>query len=238
VYRRLIRLRPALGPAGAILSLALLLPPVVGDASHSPVVQALQWLVFAVATPALLAVGRAAPPIRVGQLRRFRPQAALIAAMALLLYLILLVAWRLPAAVAAQPGSEALTILEMATLVAGGYLFWTALVGGSAAASPLPRPLRAGMAAVAMWTIWVIAYITGMSVTGLTHAQAGANSRELAVAMMWAVAAVCYLPVVYVMMMRWLGARDEAGLDVGLQQEELPRPQPDRPLPPPRGWSR
>jgi hypothetical protein len=94
------------------------------------------------------------------------------------------------------------------------------------------------MAAVAMWTIWVIAYITGMSVTGVTHAQAGANSRELAVAMMWAVAALCYVPVVYVMMMRWLGARDEAGLDVGRQQEELLQPQPDRPLPPPRGWSR
>jgi len=238
VHRRLARLRPVLGPAGVILSLALVLPPAVGDAGHNPVIQALQWLVFAVATPALLALGWGAPVIRARRLMPFRPQPALVAAMGLLPYLVLVVAWRLPAAVAAQAGSAGLTVLEMVTLVAAGYLLWAALIGGAPAAGPLPRPLRAAMAAVAMWTVWVIAYITGMSVTGLTHAQAGADSRELAVGVMWAVSAVCYVPVVYVLMMRWLGARDEADLDAGQQPDGQPWPQPDRPLPPPRGWSR
>jgi cytochrome c oxidase assembly factor CtaG len=236
--RRLLRLRPAVGPAGVILSLALVLPPAVSDASHTPVVQALQWLVFAVATPALLAVGWGAPVIRLRPLTRFRPQPALSAAMTLLPYLVLVVAWRLPVAVTAQAGSEGLTILEMATLVAVGYILWVALIGGTPAASALPRPLRAAMAAVAMWTIWVIAYITGMSVTGLTHAEAGADGRELAVAIMWAVSAVCYVPVVYVMMMRWLGTRDEADLVGEQRPEELEWPGPGSSLPPPRGWSR
>jgi len=238
MYRRLVRLRPALWPAGAILSLALVLPPAVGDASHNPVVQALQWLAFAVATPALLVVGGAVPQVRVRRLARFRLQPAVIAALTLLPYLVLVVAWRLPAAVAALAGSQALTVLEMVTLIAGGYVLWAALIGGDPAASPLPRPLRAAMAAVAMWTIWVIAYITGMSATGLTHAQAGANGRELAVAIMWAVAAVCYVPVVYVMMMRWLGGRDEAGAEAVRQARDPAWPEPGSSLPPPRGWSR
>lgn len=238
MYRRFVRLRPVLWPAGAILALALALPPVVGEASRNPVVQALQWLAFAVATPALLAVGRAVPEIRVRPLATSRPRPGLIAAMMLLPYLILIVAWRLPAVTAALAGSEGLTALEMVTLVAVGYVLWAVLVGGAPAARPLPRPLRAAMAAVAMWTIWVIAYVTGMSVTGLTHAHSGADGRELAVAIMWAVPAVCYVPVVYVMMMRWLGARDEADLDAGLQPEAPAWPQSDSPLPPPRGWSR
>jgi len=235
---QLARLRPALAPAGAILSLVLVLPPAVSDASHSPVVQALQWLVFAVATPALLAVGPAAPMIRVGRLRPFPSQPGLIAAITLVPYLILVIAWRLPAAVAAQAGSQGLTILEMVTLTAAGYLLWTALIGGAPPATPLPRPLRAAMAAVAMWATWVIAYITGMSVTGLTHAQAGADSRELAVAIMWAVPAVCYLPVIYVMMMRWLGEREDAGDETGRPPANPRWPEADGSLRPPRGWNR
>jgi cytochrome c oxidase assembly factor CtaG len=236
--RRLVGLRLVLGPAGVILALALVLPPAVGDASHNAVVQALQWLVFAVATPALLALGRAAPMIRVRRLMPFPSQPGLIAAVTLLPYLVLVVAWRLPAAVTAQAGSQGLTVLEMVTLVPAGYLLWAALIGRAPAARPLSRPHRAAMAAIAMWTIWVIAYITGMSVTGLTHARAGADSRELAVGIMWAVSAVCYVPVVYVLLMRWLGARDEADLDAGQQPEELAWPQPGSQLPPPRGWGR
>ena len=238
MYQRVVRLRPALLPVGAILSLALVLPWAVAGASHNPVVQALQWLVFGVATPALLALGWGAPAIRARRLMPFRPRPALIAAVTLLPYLALIIAWRLPAAVAAQAGSEAYTILEMVTLVAVGYVLWTALTGGAPPASTLPRPLRAAMAAVAMWTIWVIAYITGMSVTGLTHAQAGADSRELAVAIMWAVPAVCYLPVIYVMMMRWLGEREDAGDETGRPPANPRWPEADGSLRPPRGWNR
>lgn len=168
----------------------------------------------------------------------FRLQPTIVAAVTLLPYLTLIIAWRVPTAVAALAGSEGLTILEMATLVAAGYTLWAALIGGAKAASRLPRPLRAAMAAVAMWTIWVIAYITGMSVTGLTHAEAGPGGRELAVGIMWAVPALCYVPVVFVMMMRWLGACDGADTDPVRQPEDLGWPQPGSPLPPPRGWNR
>jgi mannose-6-phosphate isomerase-like protein (cupin superfamily) len=61
------------------------------------------------------------------------------------------------------------------------------------------------MAALAMWAIWVLAYIIGMSsgtrfaaynhATG--HGLCAAADQQLAVAIMWAVPALCFPPVIY-----------------------------------------
>lgn len=238
MYRRIARLRPLLLPAGIVLCLAMLLLSTVATTRLSAVVQALQFVIFAVAAPALVAI--AWPPQLSGAsgLMRLRRKPAIAALMALLPYLALVVIWRIPAVVSAQAGSAGYTILEMVTLVSAGTTLWLALTGAVWADDPLPRPLRAGMAAIAMWTIWVIAYITGMSVSGQTLGQADADSRELSVAVMWAVAAICYAPVVYVMLMSWLGRRPDAGQLAGQPSRDPMWPEANGSLRPPRGWSR
>ena len=228
---RLGKLRLLLAPVAVVLALAMALPPVASEAGRTAVVQALQIVVYAAVVPALLTLGGPAVLARVGRRVRTRGATAAAVAMTLLPYLGSVVVWRVPAVAVAQAHSAALTVVEMITLVASGCIVWATLTG----ALPAPRPLRAAMAAVAMWTIWVIAYIAGMSVTGLTHAQPGADSQQLAVAVMWAVPAVCYVPVIYLMIVRWLSEREEPA-DAGRTLDNPAWPDLAGPLRPPRGW--
>ncbi len=93
-----------------------------------------------------------------------------------------------------------------------------------------------------MWTIWIIAYVTGMSAATLTPRTAAAArslgsavDRQIAAAVLWAVPAICFAPVVYYMLVTWLGDRDK-------QEDEhlaLTGPGPAGLIPgrrPPRGW--
>ncbi len=71
------------------------------------------------------------------------------------------------------------------------------------------------MAAVAMWPIWIVAYVTGMSSQALMprSAQAAeilgsAMDRQLATAVLWAAPAICLAPVVCYILISWLGERD------------------------------
>jgi cytochrome c oxidase assembly factor CtaG len=241
------RLRPLLLLAAVALSLIMAPPPVGSYARSNEVVQAFQFVVFAAAVPALLVLGwptrlvrtgRSAP--RVGHRLRIPPTltarpAARVSA-ALLPSLALVILWRVPVVLEAVARYPALTALELITLVAAGCALWAELAGPRVARDPLPRPVRASMAAVAMWSIWAIAYITGMSTTGQAHAQAAVPDNQLAVGVMWAVAAVCYVPVVFATMMNWLGGREEAVEPaVGLLADPA-WPDATSPLRPPRGW--
>jgi hypothetical protein len=59
------------------------------------------------------------------------------------------------------------------------------------------------MAAAAMWTIWILTYFTGMSGTswfatyhyGPPGGPGAATDQQIAGAILWAVPALCFLPV-------------------------------------------
>ena len=69
----------------------------------------------------------------------------------------------------------------MATLVAAGSALWLELAESPPSLPALPRPLRAVFAAVAMWTIWVLAYILGFSqVAGFRAYARGAGLSPVA----------------------------------------------------------
>ena len=128
----------------------------------------------------------------------------------------------------------------MITLLAAGTGIWLELAGTLQGPGQLPRPARAAMAA-AMWTIWVLAYLTGMSgaswFAAYRHGGPGglgaAADQQIAVAILWAVPALCFLPVLYVTVIAWLGgsaspAGNERPAASGSTPAGWPRP--------PRGW--
>jgi cytochrome c oxidase assembly factor CtaG len=231
----LSRLGRLLLPAGVALSLLMALPPVATYAQHDMVAQALQFVVFAAAAPALLVLGW--PWYSAGgRPRQAAPRPAVRVAAALLPLLALVIVWRLPVVVTALARDPLLGALQLVSLVAAGFALWAELAGPRVTRDPLPLPLRAAMAAVAMWAIWAIAYITGMSTTGMAHAQAAVPDHQLAVGVMWAVSAACYVPVVFATMMSWLSGREEpSDVKAGLLADPA-WPDAVGPLPPPRGW--
>lgn len=252
------RARPWLALVGVVLSLAVAVPPVLSDARRYAFVQASQFVVFAVVTPALLALYRPPEPagryllaIRMRRLaqhpdvrmRADRP--GIRAAVTLVPFMALVTAWRLPPVLDALARDPVLTLAELVTLIGAGTAVWLALAGTLPRQQALPRPLRAAMAAFAMWTIWIIAYITGMSAAPLLRAGPGltasalnaAADRQLAAAILWAVPAVCFVPMVYVVLMRWLGEREDPDHELrsgALQGSVLPSL--NSPPRPPRGW--
>ena len=229
---------PALGPrrslaaVGVALAILACLPDLLGAGRGSEVVQTLCYALVAMVAPALIVLGApwssfaadgtlisrmierlaGASTERRGPVRSF---------VVLSLDLVALVGWRTPALVDALGRHPWLVVVESATLVVAGSGLWLELVDSSPVASRAPGPRRAMLAALAMWTVWSVAYLEGMSSTGMYHAfryvagvgLSGAADRELSAAVLWAVAAVVFMPVVFWNLSRWLRAEAQAGDD-------------------------
>ena len=226
-----------------VLALVAVLPPAASYTRLYSFAQALQFAVFAVLAPALLGLGtppRAAAPRRVqGEHADSRLTPARVAAWRLVPFVALVIIWRLPAVLGAMARYPALSVAELVTLAGAGLAVWRAITGLTRP-DPLSRPVRAAMAAGAMWTIWIIAYVTGMSAlaliprrTGVRYVVGAAADRQLATAVLWAVPAICFAPVVYYMLVTWLGEGDRQDDE----QRELIGPETASPIHrPPRGW--
>jgi len=162
----------------------------------------------------------------------------------LVAFIVLAIAWRMPATVNALARDPGVAVAEMVTLIGGGSGVWLELVESPPQLPRLSRPQRAVMAAVAMWTIWVLACIMGMSkvawFAACSHAAGDglgtAADQQVAVGILWAVPALCFAPVIDVLM-AWLrdsqdpdeelrSAGDAGSAHAGLSG--WPRP--------PRGW--
>jgi hypothetical protein len=211
--------RPWLAVMAAGLALAAVLPPAAAYARQHAFAQALQFAVFAVLTPALVSLAVIPRLVAPRRLRGEQPGRGLppvrAAAWRLVPFMALVIIWRLPPVLDALERYPALPAAELVTLAGAGLGLWPA-IAGLTPAPPLPRPLRAAMAAAAMWTIWIIAYITGMSAATLTprtapaaRAVGSAADRQLAAAALWAVPAICFAPAVYYLLITWLGDRDQ-----------------------------
>jgi Cytochrome c oxidase caa3 assembly factor (Caa3_CtaG) len=237
--------RPAMAAIAVALTLVAVLPPVATYARQYAFVQGLQFTIFAVLAPALLRLGlplRAPGPRRPNVDHTGTASApASVAAWRLVPFMALVITWRLPAALDALARYPALSVAELVTLGGAGLALWLA-IAGLTKPEPLPRPLRAAMAAVAMWTIWVIAYVTGMSAlallprsAGVRYAFSAAADRQLTTAVLWAIPAICFAPLIYFLLVSWLGEREK--LDD--EQRELTSLEPSTLTAarrPPSGW--
>jgi cytochrome c oxidase assembly factor CtaG len=240
-----------LGAAAVILAVGCLAPPVGSLAGRYVVAETAQFAVFAMVVPALLVLAAPWPLLRLARrdpadregladrlatARRRRP--SFLRSVGFLAAFAGCVAfWRLPPVIDALARYPALAVAELATLLAAGPALWLELVPS--------RPLRprgrgvhvAVVAAAAMWVIWIIAYILGLATRGVFHAYhylpggplSAVADQELATAVLWGVAAVCFLPVVFTSAVSWL----HEGEDV---DAELGRAASGSALPPVRGW--
>ena len=251
----LSRRRSWLAAAAVLLIVLGLVPPAESYARRYVFAESLQFAVFATVVPALLVL--AAPwdlPFLRGLSRRLGPgrgpagqqrgSGFVRAAVVLLVFMGTVIAWRLPVTVNALATRPGLAVAEMVTLVAAGCALWLELVESPPLQPRLPRLLRAAFAALAMWTIWILAYILGFSQVAWfpAYVHPGGLSpvpdQETATGIMWAVSAVCFVPVIFVNALTWL--KDSEDPDEELRAIVRAQPGPaksDRWRPrPPRGW--
>jgi Cytochrome c oxidase caa3 assembly factor (Caa3_CtaG) len=225
--------RPWLAAAGIVLVVACLVPPVSVLARRYLFVESIQFCVFALAAPALIALSatlrRGASEPR-GLLprgaARFAPDPAgdrqrRASSVAMLSYLIawvvLCVFWRLPSVLDELARHPELVLPEAVTMGVAGLGLWLGLVPAPPSAPRSPRPERALVAALAMWSVWVIAYILGFAHDSVVHAYDLAGShlstvddQEITAFLLWAAAGVAFAPVVFTVLLNWL--KDSSGL--------------------------
>jgi cytochrome c oxidase assembly factor CtaG len=127
------------------------------------------------------------------------------------------IVWRCAPVVDALIRHPWLSVVESLTLIAGGAFLWLELVDSAPFRAGAPRPYRIGVAAVAMWTVWVIAYLMAMAQNtwyhGFAHVGHALLSRaadqQVTTGLMWFMAAAGFLPIVFVNLYRWLQSEED-----------------------------
>ena len=198
-----------LGAAG-LLAIVVLVPPLSGLARRYEFVEALQFSVLAMELPALVVLGARSAPRRPA---RRRPGSAFY----LGLFMGAVIAWRTPVAVDALQRLPWLVAAEVLSLVPVGAGFWLQLVQSPRGLPASNRPVRAAMADVAMWTVWIVAYLVGFSSSSwykAFHHVAGrglstAADQQFSTAVLWFMAAVAFMPVVFWNLAAWLRSEDQ-----------------------------
>jgi cytochrome c oxidase assembly factor CtaG len=233
--------------AGMALLVVVMAPPLETLARRYLFAESIQFCVLGIVGPALIVLGapwrrtrlsRRPPGIPAG-----RPTAVLAgrpsfttAAGFLSAWIGVCLVWRLPPVLDGLARHPALSAAELATLLPAGTCLWLELVNSPPFAPRLTRPRRAAIAALAMWSTWVIAYVLGFARGSVVHAYDGVGSslpavsdQEITAGILWLAAACCFLPVVFTSLSGWL--KDGAG-----PGEELVSPGVTNPSV--RGWGR
>ncbi len=227
-----------LAPTGLALMAVAILPPVETLARRYLVVESAQFCLLSMAIPALVVLGapwrlfrlsraqagqpgpagvRHGPADRLAVRRADRP--SFVRAIGFGAWWVgSCVCWRLPPVLDALARHPALILAELATLTPAGMGLWLELVNSWPLTPRLSRPLRAAIAALAMWSTWAIAYILGFAGGPVVHAYDGVGSslpavadQELAAFVLWLVAACCFVPVIFVSLLTWLRDGADSG---------------------------
>jgi cytochrome c oxidase assembly factor CtaG len=194
-------------------------------------VESIQFCVFAMVAPVLVVLGapwhlvRGWPAAdRLGhRLARARraSRAPFVAALGYLAaWAAVCLCWRLPPVLDAVARHPLLVVPEAVTLGAAGTALWLELVPSPPLAPRVGRPQRAVIAVLAMWFTWAVAYVLGFAGHPVVGGYDGAGShlttvadQEIAVFLVWAVAGVCFIPVVAVAGLTWLKDGAEAAVE-------------------------
>lgn len=216
------RFRSWLPVVAAALVVICLVPPLGSEARRYLFVESVQFCVFALAAPALIVLGAPWRRLRLARgadrlAAARRRQTSFVAALAALIaWVAICLCWRLPPVLDGLARHPALVAPEAVTLCAAGAALWLELVPSPPLAPRVAQPQRACLAALAMWSIWVIAYVLGFASGAVVHAYDHAGShlstvsdQEITVFVLWAAAGAAFIPVIFAAVMGWL--KDGAG---------------------------
>lgn len=225
-----------------IVWVVAIIPPVLTLCGEYEFVQSTQFCLFAVAIPALLVVGgpwrwfdlatledplvdndgRQIAAVRPRPLDRWVQRRATRkgyrrAVALLIIFMAQTIFWRSAPVVDQLIRHPWLSIVESITLVLGGAFFWLELVESAPFRPTTARPYRIGVAAIAMWTVWVIAYLMAMAqntwYTGFRHVSQRlfslAVDQQVTTALMWFLTACAFLPIIFVNLNRWLQSEED-----------------------------
>ena len=242
VASREILLRRALAVVGSLLWLLFLVPPLSSWSSQYEFVQAIQFCCFAMIVPALFALCRpwrwlglaSSQPLQIGSdgelvapvhlhfvdrvaLRRMKNQSHHRLLILLFVFMVQAIAWRSSPVVNALQHRTWLTVIESAILIVAGVLFWIELIESTPLRPSATRPYRIGVSAVAMWTVWVIAYLTAMShdswnpvlQPGVALVLSKSADQQLTGSIMWFLSAAVFVPLVFINLSRWLQSEED-----------------------------
>lgn len=212
----------------ALVLLACLVPPLGVLAREHVSTEALQFALLAYAAPALVALGlptatrsrlagvplgaravaRRSAVAGPGQRRPMRRPRSVVVLVAFAAVALL---WRTPIAVNALQGEAWVAVIEAASLLVAGTALWVELTDNSAATATLNGPMRMAMAALSMWSIWIVAYMLGFSdvpwYRSFHHSPGGlslAADQQIACWILWAVPGLAFVPVVFQRLVAWL----------------------------------
>lgn len=141
----------------------------------------------------------------------FDPDAAR-AWLSLVVFLGVVLVWRIPPTIDAIASSWPLVLLQAVMLLGSGILLWSHLLDTDQSVLGTGRPRRMAMAALAMWAIWALSYLVGFSSHPMFpayHHAAGSGlgviaDQELAVFLLLLIPGFVCVPVVFVNLLRWL----------------------------------
>jgi len=233
--------RPALAALGGVLLVVALVPPLASEARRVEALEALQFALLAMGVPALVVLGApwrllglagrptgAADAEGVSLLERPRVADRIAAAHRrhplltrsiayVVIEAVVVVAWRVPAGVDALARHGWLSLAEAVTLAGAGIGLWLELVASPPFAPRLSRPYRIAVAAIAMWTIWVTAYLVGLSHVSVYRAYTHVAGRDLSVSadqsittgVLWFTSLCAFLPVIFANFVIWLRGDDD-----------------------------
>jgi cytochrome c oxidase assembly factor CtaG len=233
-------LRPRTGVPGwrawclggaVVVTLLALLPPLSTAARRDEFAAALQFSLLAIAFPASVALGApwrlfglaagtgtGATPGMVDRIADRRKRHRELAWSLVLVGCDIgaAIAWHTPGAVAALTRQGWLVAVEAASLLVFGLGLWFELVESPPLTPRSGHLRRAVLAAAAMWSFWILAYVAGLSNHGfyrnfhhLAGGLIGAADQEIASALLWFVAAAAFMPVIFWNAFRWIQTDDD-----------------------------
>lgn len=128
----------------------------------------------------------------------------------------LMIAWRTPNLMDELARHAWLVAIEVPTVVVAGVALWLELLASPPFAPRVPRPWRAVLGALMMWTIWIVSFIVGFShvswYVGFHHGGHGMSAgadQEISTGLLWMAAFLTYLPLVFSDLLAWLKNGDD-----------------------------
>lgn len=215
-----------LGAAVALLLVCL--PPILTDAHRYEFVETVQFDLAGFALPALIVLGWPLRlvrgetgdrlrlwALRLNEGRRRHPSSWRSLGFAAI-DVALLVLWRTPPLMDALERHRWLLVPEVLSLVVAGVPLWVELVRCSPLEPRVPHPWRGVVAALTMWSVWVMAYSIGFSdvswYVAYHHVAGGLGTsadQELSTGALFFGAAAAFVPVVFVDLLAWLRNGDD-----------------------------